>query len=88
MSDIFISYRRDDTAHGAGQLYQTIADCLPSARIFMDVDNVAPGTDFVDVLEGSLSSCQVLLALIGRSWLDAKDERGKRRLDSAPTSFD
>ncbi len=38
------------------------------------------------VIDKNVSSCGVLLALIGLSWLDAKDETGQRRLDN-PLDF-
>jgi hypothetical protein len=37
-------------------------------------------------LEANITSCAVLLALIGPEWLDAKDNTGSRRLDD-PTDF-
>ena len=39
------------------------------------------GVDFVDYLSGQLAECDVLLAIIGPKWLDAKDDTGRRRLD-------
>ena len=49
----------------------------------MDVDSIAPGEDFVSILEARVAECDVLLALIGRGWLTATDEVGRRRLDNA-----
>jgi lipoprotein NlpI len=52
----------------------------------MDVDRVEAGEDFVEAIETSVASCDVLIAVIGRRWLDASDEGGKRRLDN-PEDF-
>lgn len=52
----------------------------------MDVDSIAPGEDFVRLLESQIAQCEILLAVIGKGWLDAKDERGGRRLDD-PDDF-
>ncbi len=52
----------------------------------MDVDTIEAGLDFVEVLQNAVQSCDVLVALIGRSWLNIKDETGKRRLDN-PEDF-
>ena len=52
----------------------------------MDVDTIEAGVDFVDVLQNAVRSCDVLVALIGRSWLNIKDETGKHRLDN-PEDF-
>jgi len=52
----------------------------------MDVDTIDAGVDFVKVLEEAVQSCDVLVALIGRRWLNLKDENGARRLDN-PEDF-
>ena len=48
----------------------------------MDVDTIAPGLDFAEVITEAVSTCEVLLAVIGPRWLDAKDEAGQRRLEA------
>jgi len=60
---------------------------MPRERIFMDVDAIPPGADFVDVLGEKVAACGVLLAVIGPDWLDARDATGQRRLDD-PNDFD
>jgi hypothetical protein len=47
----------------------------------MDVDSIAPGLDFLRVLEEQVGQCDALLAVIGPRWLDAVDDRSNRRLD-------
>lgn len=42
-----------------------------------------PGTDFEEVIEGTVARCEVLLAVIGRDWL-APGPDGARRLDGGP----
>jgi formylglycine-generating enzyme required for sulfatase activity len=79
---IFISYRRDDSAASAGRLYDRLSGRFPSNRIFLDVDNIAPGIDFVKAIEKSVGSCDVLISVVGKRWLTATDGDGKRRLDS------
>src|SRR5262245_13625176 len=81
MSQIFISYRRQDQSHAAGRLYSELASLIGAERIFMDVDAIPLGVDFVEILEQKVAICEVLLAVIGSGWLDAKDEVGCRRLD-------
>jgi TIR domain len=78
---IFISYRREDASSAAGRLYDRLAAHFPQ-KIFMDIDNLEPGVDFVEAIEASVSSCDVLVAVIGKHWLNASDEEGKRRLDN------
>lgn len=81
-SGIFISYRRDDAAGHAGRLYDRLSAHFGGAQVFMDIDHIEPGEDFVKVIEDAVGSCEVLLAIIGRDWLDSKDAAG-RRLDNA-----
>lgn len=51
-----------------------------AARVFRDVEAIAPGERFVDVLRDKLARCGVLLAVIGPGWLRAEVD-GRRRLD-------
>jgi hypothetical protein len=47
----------------------------------MDVDSIAPGSDFGEAIERAVNECAVLLALIGPTWVSAVDAHGRRRLD-------
>lgn len=80
MSKIFISYRRDDSAPWAGRLYDHIEAKFQPEQIFMDID-MEPGLDFVEEIEGAVSSCDVLIAVIGPQWLGISDDAGRRRID-------
>jgi hypothetical protein len=80
---IFLSYRREDTAGEAGRLSDRLASELGADSVFMDVDGIPLGTDFVKRLTAEVASCDVLLAVIGPQWLDITDERGNRRLDDS-----
>lgn len=77
---IFISYRRGDGAGSAGRLYDRLEQIFGREQIFFDVDTIPPGQDFVQDLQDKVDGCDVLLAVIGRSWIDARDEDGQRRL--------
>jgi hypothetical protein len=82
MPDIFISYRREDTIAYAGRLYDRLADHFGKEHVFMDVDTIELGVDFVEILQKRVGSCDVLLAVIGRHWLASADEVGKLRLNN------
>ncbi|MCW8949274.1 MAG: toll/interleukin-1 receptor domain-containing protein, partial [Sedimenticola sp.] len=86
MDGIFISYRRDDSAGYAGRLYDRLAAHFGAERVFMDVEGIDPGTDFVDAIERAVTSCKVLIVLIGHEWLEIDDGSGHRRLDD-PNDF-
>lgn len=78
---VFISYRREDTSGIAGRLYDRLAARFGGDRVFMDVDSISPGFDFGKVVEDAVESCDVLLVLIGRDWLQVTNSSGRRRLD-------
>lgn len=80
MTAIFINYRRDDAPGVAGRLYDHLAKSFARRDLFMDVDAIKPGLDFVEQLDSQVSNCDVLLALIGPHWLVAQNEQGQRRL--------
>ncbi len=84
--NIFINYRRDDDAGFTQALYSRLEQAFPSESLFMDVDNIAPGLDFVQVLNDEVACCDVVIAVIGKNWLSVTDETGARRLDN-PEDF-
>jgi glycerophosphoryl diester phosphodiesterase len=83
---VFISYRRQETAWPARQLYDVLVAELGPDRVFKDVDDIEPGDDFVERIQSAVGSCRVLLALIGPQWLTVTDAKGVRRLDD-PEDF-
>jgi TIR domain len=83
---IFISYRREESSAWAGRLSDRLSNHFPSNQIFMDVDSVDLGEDFVKTIEKTVGSCDVLIAVIGKGWLSSCDQEGQRRLDN-PEDF-
>lgn len=83
MSGIFISYRREDSIAQAGRLYDRLHAHFGSEKVFMDIDTIEPGEDFVEVIEQTLASCNVVLVIIGRQWLAPADTSGRRRLENS-----
>src|SRR5580704_2124312 len=83
---IFLCYRREDTSGYAGRLFDALVARFGEASVFMDIDTIAPGQDFVQVIEAALVDCEIVLVLIGPNWLSARDKRKRRRLDN-PADF-
>jgi hypothetical protein len=81
MNGVFISYRRQDSAPYAGRIYDRLCGRFGNDAVFMDVDDIAPGTDFRQAISRTLDRARVLLAVIGPRWLNATDAAGARRLD-------
>ena len=83
---IFISYRRQESSHLAGRLYDRLAERFGAERVFMDVATIDLGVDFAEVITRAVGSCQVLVAVIGPQWVTVADADGRRRLKD-PNDF-
>jgi TIR domain-containing protein len=82
MTGIFINYRREDTSAYAGRLYDLLVTQFGRDRVFMDIDAIGPGEDFRTVIEQTCSACEVVLAVMGKSWATVCDKSGKIRLQN------
>ena len=81
MAKIFVSYRREDSPGYAGRLYDRLRTEFGAESLFIDVDTLQPGDDFVDTIQQMLNECDVVLAVIGPRWLTVLDENEKPRLE-------
>jgi hypothetical protein len=79
---IFMSYRRDDSGGHVGRLYDALSAKFGSDRIFVDIDHIGAGQDFVQVVDEAVARCAVLLVVIGKRWAGT-GRVGKRRIDSS-----
>jgi len=84
-ANIFINYRREGSSGHSGRLFDALRGHF-AGRLFMDIDTLEPGVDFVEAIEQAVGSCEVLIVVIGREWLTIKDAAGQRRLDD-PADF-
>lgn len=79
-SKIFVNYRRGDSSGHTGRLCADLTRRLGTRRVFMDIDTIPPGVDFVEVIEQAVQACDVFIAVIGKEWLTIS-AGGARRLD-------
>jgi hypothetical protein len=77
-----ISYRREDSWAFAGRVYDRLTGEYGRERVFMDVDSIDPGDDFVAALEKIVAGCDALVAVIGKDWVTVRDAQGRRRLEN------
>jgi hypothetical protein len=63
---IFVSYRRQESSHLAGRLYDHLAGSFGGDRVFIDVDAIEPGVDFAEEIFRAVAGCQVLLVISAR----------------------
>jgi len=77
---VFVSYRRGDAAGHAGRLHDELVSRLGPGSVFQDVASIAPGERFLDTIDRSIGSCDVVLAVIGRRFTEAEPDSGRSRL--------
>ncbi len=83
---LFINYRREDTAPYAGRLYDRLKANFGAEEVFIDIDQIEPGEDFVEAINRKVGACEIALVLLGPDWLGLTDASGRRRLDD-PEDF-
>jgi len=82
VAQVFISYRRDDGAGYARAIGAELAKRFGAGRVFMDVDDIAAGQGFAEVIQRAVGSASVLLVLIGRRWRGEREGGGARLHDA------
>lgn len=80
MKNIFISYRRADTATVVGRVYDRLVARFGRKRVFKDVDDIPLAEDFRVRIERAIVRSGVQLIVIGTRWL--YDEQGRNRLQN------
>jgi TIR domain len=83
---LFLNHRRSDAVGQAHRLHELLVLQPGTDRVFIDVGGIEPGTDFAAVIDAALADTDVVLAVIGETWLAATDGGGRRRLDD-PDDF-
>jgi hypothetical protein len=83
MTRVFLSYRREDSQHITGRIYDRLEAQFGVDGVFMDVDTIPLGEDFRDTIHQAVSQCDVCLVVIGEGWLEVESgSKGRsRRLD-------
>jgi hypothetical protein len=83
MACVFINYRRGDTSGEARALFNELVAMRGKDSVFMDVDTIALGRDFRQIVRERVETCDLMLALVGRNWATVTNSSGKRRLDDS-----
>lgn len=82
----FLSYRRDDSKDVTLHLWEWLVRQVGSHSVFLDADGITPGIDYRDRIEDELNRCDVLLAVIGRNWLNIAHADGPKKVNGAWTT--
>ena len=86
MATVFISYRRADSEDVTGRIYDELVKSFDRSDVFMDVDSIPDGEDFVKIIRDQVRQCQVMVVIIGPNWAGRLANQKKRRLDD-PNDF-
>ena len=81
MLTIFLSYRRADSGGYAGRLADSLEKRFGKGSVFQDVETIIPGSNFVQAIDAAIARCQVLVVLIGNTWLTERNANGSPRLN-------
>ncbi|HEX8492225.1 MAG TPA: STAS domain-containing protein [Pyrinomonadaceae bacterium] len=80
---IFISYRREDSAGESGRIYDRLAHEFGKEMVFKDVDSIPLGVNFKQHIASIIEGCAVVLVVIGQRWAGGRPEDGKARLNDS-----
>ncbi len=80
MPKIFISYRRADSQTFTDRIHDRLEETFGIENVFQDVDDIPPGADFRVAIRQAVSSCDVVLVVIGPGWVISTDLQGRKRL--------
>ena len=75
--NIFISYRREDSAAWAGRLCDYLNRLVGAERVFMDIEDIAPGKRFAQTIDDTIARCEIALIVIGPRWADILRQRAQ-----------
>ncbi|HEY7020813.1 MAG TPA: toll/interleukin-1 receptor domain-containing protein [Ktedonobacterales bacterium] len=82
MAGVFISYRRADSGPICGRITESLRAVFGSNTVFRDVTDIPGGIDFRRSIGAALDHCNVVVALIGPTWINATDQAGRPRLEN------
>ena len=83
---IFINYRRSQSIAEAQHLATILGETFGARRIFIDVRGIDGFSDWLITLKEQVAGSAAMISVIGKDWLDARDDKGNRRLDN-PKDF-
>ena len=61
----------------AGRLYDHLVQVFGKDSVFMDVTGIELGCDFRQAIDAQISSCDIVLVLIGKEWRSSRLDNPK-----------
>ncbi|MET8041892.1 toll/interleukin-1 receptor domain-containing protein [Micromonospora sp. NPDC005215] len=82
MTGVFINYRTGDGQGMAALLHERLRGEFGEQKVFLDSTGLPPGQLFAPELKRRLQESTVLIVVLGKEWLDIRDDDGNRRIDN------
>lgn len=79
---IFISYRRADSQADVWKLHRMLSAVFGPEQVFLDHYNFNVGNKVTEEEVLAVKSAKVVLVVIGKGWIDARDKSGIRQLEN------
>jgi len=79
--DIFISYRRLDSAIFSQWLAASLRSAYGQQSVFIDTENLRGAEAWAQEVENSLRVAELVIVVIGTNWLSIQDQWKRRRID-------
>jgi hypothetical protein len=67
-NNVFLSYRREESAHVAGRIYDYLENQFGTGQIFFDIEGIPIGGDFRHHIRAHLIQSQALILVVGQRW--------------------
>jgi tetratricopeptide (TPR) repeat protein len=80
---IFISYRRADSSPYSGRLRDALTAHFQDGSVFFDVNSIEAGAVFTNSIVAEMTLADVVLVVIGPTWLTAGSSDAASRLDDS-----
>lgn len=80
---VFISYRHADSTGFTDRIYEELKERFGKSVIYRDIHSTHAGRNIKVDIQDAISSCKVVLIIIGTTWANIVDSAGKKRLHKA-----
>ena len=81
MTQIFLNYRTDDEPFGVQLLDRELSAQFGDDVVFLASKSIELGDDWERRMLAAVGESDAVLVIMGRNWLDARDDHNRRRLD-------
>jgi DNA polymerase III delta prime subunit len=82
MGVVFVNYRSNDQPLGAASIHDQLARRFGGDQVFRDCVSMKAADHYPTKLTTALEAADVLVSVIGPSWLNCVDDAGSRRIDN------